>query len=85
MIPVDAPTAACADDLDLVDRAFRSVTSPEAEKLKRLCRDCPIAKDCLVEGMSRHEDGIWGRTTPNWRTHHGAPGTATTEWRRRVA
>lgn len=81
----DAPRAACADRLDLVDGAFKKADGPEARALKHLCRDCPIAKDCLMLAMARHEHGVWGRTTANQRTMRGAPGSPQTEARRRAS
>jgi hypothetical protein len=70
----ESPQAACATRLDLVDAAADNTTSREAELLKRLCRTCPIATDCLMNAMNshQHEWGIWGATTPYTRTQHGA-------------
>lgn len=73
--------AACADHLNLVDAATDHPSSPAADQLKRLCRHCPIARDCLTTAMEspKHEWGIWGATSSYERTLHGAqpaPGSA---------
>ena len=83
MLPLDAPHAACAEHLDLVDAAYADPIGPAAQTLKRtLCRHCPLSKACLIEAMIHQEDGTWGGTTRNWRTRHGAPST---HRRRKVA
>lgn len=85
MVPLDAPTAACADRLDMVDAAYARPGGPEAEALKaRYCPTCPLALACLTEAMLRHEEGIWGATTANQRTKHGGPPTASTALARRA-
>lgn len=40
-----------------------------AEPARRICRRCPVIRDCLDEAM-RHEErhGVWGGTSPNQRT-----------------
>lgn len=68
-----AEPAACKDRLDLVDAAFKRPGGPAAKELRdKCCKKCPIWQTCLFAGMAG-EWGIWGGTSPNWRTHHGAP------------
>lgn len=69
MIPIDAPPAACASELHLVDDAFRQSDGPAANLLRKsYCPTCPIRESCLIEGMAdRVEDGIWGSLRPSER------------------
>ena len=71
MIALDAPTAACAVRLDLVDAAYTRPGGPEAGRLRLLCVTCPLAEGCLAEAMIRREWGVWGATSDNMRTRHG--------------
>lgn len=67
---------ACADPvyLDLVDAAFARPGGPAGQLMrKQLCGSCPAARDCLGEAMANPEAGVWGATSPHWRTKHGAP------------
>jgi hypothetical protein len=66
--------AACKDVLPLVDRAFDKPGGPAATILKeRFCGRCDIAADCLLAAArgGRFEFGVWGGTSPHWRTAHG--------------
>lgn len=90
MLNTDAPRAACADRLDLVDAAYArpGISGQESKAvadLKRLCRTCPIAEACLTEAMLRREYGVWGGTTPYMRTTHGAAGCKSTQAQRRAS
>jgi hypothetical protein len=70
-----AAEAACKDVLPLVDRAFDRPGGPAAAVLKeRFCQGCDIAAECLLEAArgGRHEFGVWGGTSPHWRTRNGA-------------
>lgn len=71
--PLDRP--ACADPvhLALVDAAFARPGGPAARRMREeLCRFCPAASACLGEAMANPEAGVWGMTSPYWRTTHGA-------------
>ena len=66
---------ACADPvyLPLVDAAFARPGGPAGERMrKELCRVCPAAAQCFGEVMTNPESGVWGMTSPWWRTKHGA-------------
>lgn len=72
----DMSGALCAqpEHLELVDAAFARPGGPAARELRdRLCVRCPVAATCLDEGMQRPEFGVWGGTSQNLRTQHGAP------------
>lgn len=50
---------------DLPNARLRSVVTAYA---KRMCKTCPIVKDCFTYAVeSRQRYGIWGGTTPNER------------------
>jgi hypothetical protein len=68
-----ATRAACSDRLDLVDAAFAHPGSASAHHFRdAYCAHCPIAEACLFAGIG--EWGLWGGTSPSWRTKHaGAP------------
>lgn len=40
-----------------------------AEPARRVCRRCPVIRECLDEAM-RHDErhGVWGGTSPTQRT-----------------
>ncbi|HEY9354261.1 MAG TPA: WhiB family transcriptional regulator [Nocardioides sp.] len=66
---------ACADPayLDLVDAAFERPGGPAGRWMrKHLCGSCPAASACFDEAMTNPEAGVWGMTSPYWRTTHGA-------------
>ena len=84
MVPLDAPTAACAARLDLVDAAYARPGGPQAAVLKLMCKDCPIARVCLDMAMTRREEGVWGGTSDGTRTRHGAPATKSAVAHRRA-
>lgn len=68
--------AACSDPqhLPLVDAAFGKPGGPEAQEMKRtLCRACPVAEQCLAWAMTHGEAGVWGGTSPKFRTIRDAP------------
>lgn len=81
--------AECRDaPLPMVDEAFRRPGGPAAQRFKaRYCQQCPVAAACLGEAMSstRHEFGVWGSTSPKWRTEHGAPPSTRLVGRREAA
>ncbi|MGH3478441.1 MAG: WhiB family transcriptional regulator [Nocardioidaceae bacterium] len=67
---------ACADPahLDLVDAAFARPGGPAGRLMRKLlCGVCPAASECLGEAMVSPESGVWGATSPHWRTRNGAP------------
>lgn len=71
-----AGTAACADVLGLVDKAFDRPGGHHADILKeRFCGHCEIAEQCLIAAArgTEYEFGVWGGTSPKWRTEHGGP------------
>jgi len=71
----DDHRALCAapEHLALVDAAFTRPAGPAGQQLRdRLCRRCPVATLCLDEAMTSPEYGVWGGTTSNMRTRHGA-------------
>lgn len=63
MLPTDARPA-CTESLDLVDLAFSGksrAANDAARELAKLCRGCPAAEACLVEGLRHRErEGLWG-------------------------
>jgi hypothetical protein len=67
--------AACVDaPLPMVDEVFRKPGGAVAEEFKRrFCQHCDVAEQCLLAAMERHEFGVWGSTSANWRTRHGGP------------
>lgn len=79
-IPLELGRAACAEPehLPLVDAAFAKPGGPEAQEMKRtLCRHCPVLEACATWAMTHPEHGIWGATSPKYRTRHAAPSTRT--------
>lgn len=73
VLPADAKPA-CADDLDLVDKAFKHLGGPEAHWIKdKLCPRCPIAATCLEQAVLTREHGIWGGTSEYQRTRDLGP------------
>jgi WhiB family redox-sensing transcriptional regulator len=41
----------------------------QAEPARRICRRCPVTRECLDAAMSGDErHGVWGGTSPNQRT-----------------
>lgn len=73
-LTLDEGRAACAEDLALVDAAYRRPGGPEAHRLAEdFCPRCPLAAACLDHAMRRREAGVWGGTSPNLRTRHGGP------------
>lgn len=58
MLPADAPRAACADRLDLVDAVYKArKTGPSNRAARRAlrlacCDHCPIRLECVVEGQN---------------------------------
>lgn len=71
MLGIDSPRAACADRLDLVDGAYMRANGPEAHALKAdYCPAYPINVECLIEGMSQPNGGVWGKTGTDWRRTH---------------
>lgn len=30
------------------------------ENTKKICRACPVRENCLIEGLSNGESGVWG-------------------------
>jgi hypothetical protein len=68
MLSVEAPRAACADRLDLVDATFnkpRGNRSLDKQMLAlatlrhECCMHCPIRKACHIEGQDQ-KHGAWG-------------------------
>jgi hypothetical protein len=71
---LDKPACAAPDLLPLVDAAFERPGGPEAQRMKRdLCTGCPVGDQCLAFAMTSHQYGVWGGTSSNARTRHGAP------------
>lgn len=78
-VPLDVGRAACADPehLPLVDAATAKPGGPAAQEMKaRLCRHCPVARQCFAWAATHPEVGIWGGTSPRQRTNAGAPSAA---------
>jgi hypothetical protein len=38
---------------------------------RRICRGCPVRRDCLATALTRHEWGVWGGTTEHERERLG--------------
>jgi WhiB family transcriptional regulator, redox-sensing transcriptional regulator len=56
--------AACAD----TDAELMFSTAAEQQLIKRLCRRCPVATNCLLEALdNRIEYGVWGGLTERER------------------
>lgn len=69
---IDHPACADPEHLGLVDEAFKRPGGPAAARMREnLCAGCPGARQCLTEAMDRGEWGVWGGTSPNFRTRHG--------------
>jgi WhiB family redox-sensing transcriptional regulator len=48
------------------DRGSRRIA--HEENAKRICRDCPVLRECLSHAIQAKETyGIWGATTPKER------------------
>jgi WhiB family redox-sensing transcriptional regulator len=48
-----------------------SVGASEHRQAKRICRDCPVRKECLAYAMDAPVDhGIWGGMTERERRRH---------------
>lgn len=87
-LPLDSSTPPCADPaaLPVVDAAYDRPGGPAGRYMAReLCGPCPVFTSCLAHAMRHREQGIWGGTTPSWRTRAGAPGSTTTLTLRRRA
>ena len=65
MLPLDAPRAACADRLDLVDEAIarsrgRNSMDRQRRAISKLhsecCDVCPIRRECRLEGRQLPTD-----------------------------
>jgi WhiB family redox-sensing transcriptional regulator len=53
----DDPIPCVRQDADL----WFSDSPGEVEVAKRLCRDCPVRRDCLADAIERREAaGVWG-------------------------
>lgn len=97
-VPLDAGRALCSDPvhLPLVDAATARPGGPDAQVMKAtLCRQCPVVQQCHDWAMAHGEAGIWGATSPGYRSRRGAPkrltsvdhtwteGVPAQEWRRK--
>jgi WhiB family redox-sensing transcriptional regulator len=60
--------AACAEtDPEL----FFPLNGETAAVARRICRGCPVRRDCLATALTRHEWGVWGGTTEHERERLG--------------
>lgn len=47
---------------------FFPETDRDAEEIKKICRDCPVRRDCLDFAIATRQDtGVWGGTTEQER------------------
>lgn len=75
-VPPDLGRAACSAPahLPLVDAAMAKPGGPHGDTMReQLCRHCPVVDPCYAWAMAHGERGIWGGTSPGWRTRRGAP------------
>lgn len=53
-------------DIDMGGGRF-SAKYLSIDAAKRVCKECPLIKDCLEYALKNHEIGIWGGTTEHER------------------
>ncbi len=69
MMPVDRqPACSEAAALPLIDAVFglrKGYVTAARTLTVTYCRRCPVARECLAEGMAGREPGLWGGTHRN--------------------
>lgn len=52
--------AACANAGVDPNTFFKARDSPITAVAERICRDCPVRKECYAHARDNNEQGIWG-------------------------
>jgi hypothetical protein len=64
-------SAACAD---YPDEVFFPHPNDDGRAAKRICAECPVARECLTEALTKREEhGVWGGLTEHERRQIIAP------------